>query len=48
MDRAGLETAVEQGVLDEAADQSFILHDQDTNGLTQFQVSSATDAGRLA
>jgi hypothetical protein len=37
MDQAGLETAVEQGVLDEAADQSFILHDQNTNGITHFQ-----------
>jgi hypothetical protein len=48
MDRAGLETAVGQGVLDEACDESFILHDQNTNGITHFQISSATEPGRLA
>lgn len=46
MDRAGLKTAVRQGILDEAADQRFIPHDENTDGITQFRVPSATQAGR--
>jgi hypothetical protein len=44
VDRAGLETSVRQGVLDEAADRGFILYDQNTNGVTHFQVSFASVA----
>ncbi|WP_271611634.1 hypothetical protein [Bradyrhizobium sp. CCBAU 21362] len=48
MDRAGLETAVRQGILDEAADQSFISTTRTRTALLTFQVSSTTDADRLA